>query len=47
MSKTKFTTMIENDLLREIKIAAIKEGRSVSDILCELIKAYLMKKGEE
>ncbi len=47
MKKTKFTTMIENDVLLNIKIQALKEGRSVSDILNDLIKEYLKEKGEE
>ena len=43
MSKVKFTTTIDSVLLQEIKIQAIKENRSVSDILEELIKDYLSK----
>lgn len=45
--KTKFTTMIEADLLEEIKIQAIKEKKSVSSILNDLISDYLKKKSEE
>ena len=41
MSKQKFTTTIDSSLLEEIKIRAIKEKRSVSDILDELIRNYL------
>lgn len=41
MSKQKFTTTIDSSLLEEIKIRAIKEKRSVSDILEELIRNYL------
>ena len=45
IKKAKFTTMICEDLLRGIKIQAIKEGRTVSEILNELIKEYLREKG--
>lgn len=46
MGKVKFTTMIDSVILEKIKIQAIKEKRSVSDILNELLKQYLIKKGE-
>lgn len=41
MSKIKFTTTIESELLKKIKIQAIKEHLSVSAILERLIKEYL------
>lgn len=41
MSKTKFTTTIEDTLLERIKIQAIKERKSVAQILEELIEKYL------
>lgn len=41
MSKQKFTTTIDSELLKQIKIKAINENRSVSDLLEELIKKYL------
>lgn len=41
MAKQKFTTTIDAELLEKIKIQAIKEKRSVSDLLEELIKKYL------
>ena len=44
--KVKFTTMIDEELLSSIKIQSIKEKRSVSDILNELIAEYLQKKSE-
>nr|DAM18534.1 MAG TPA: hypothetical protein [Bacteriophage sp.] len=44
MSKIKFTTTISNELLEKIKIQAIKEHRSVSEILEELIVNYLKNK---
>lgn len=41
MNKVKFTTTIDENLLREIKILAIKEKCSVSAILERLIKEYI------
>lgn len=41
MAKQKFTTTLDSDILEQIKIQAIKEKRSVSDLLEELIKKYL------
>lgn len=41
MSKQKFTTTVDCELLEKIKIQSIKEKRSVSDILEEIIKKYL------
>ena len=41
MSKKKFTTTVDEELLEQVKIQAIKEKRSVSDLLEELIKDYL------
>jgi hypothetical protein len=45
--KVKFTTMVYEELLSAIKIQAIKEKRTVSDILNEIISEYLQKKSEE
>lgn len=44
MEKKKFTTTIDCSLLEEIKIQAIKEKRSVSNILEDLIRDYLKLK---
>lgn len=44
MKKKKFTTTVDPELLEKIKIQAIKEKRSVSDLLEELIKKYLDEK---
>ena len=41
MTKQKFTTTIDSELLEKIKIQSIKEKRSVSDLLEELITKYL------
>lgn len=43
MSKVKFTTTIDANLLEQIKIIAIKEKRSVSAILEKLISEYVRK----
>lgn len=47
MGKVKFTTMVDEEVLSKIKIEAIKEKRSVSDILIELFRKYLKEKGVE
>ena len=39
--KTKFTTTVDSELLEKIKIQAIKEKVSVSNILEKLISEYL------
>jgi hypothetical protein len=44
VSKQKFTTTIDSNLLEKIKIQAVKERCSVSDILEKLISAYLDSK---
>ncbi len=41
MKKIKFTTTISENLLKEIKIQAIQESKSVSEILEYLISQYL------
>ena len=41
MAKQKFTTTIDSELLKKIKIQSIKEKCSVSDLLEELITKYL------
>lgn len=47
MAKVKFTTTIDESLLEQIKILAIKEKCSVSAILERLIKEYLEKNERE
>lgn len=44
MAKKKFTTTLEEELLEQIKIRAIKEKRSVADLLEELVREYLKDK---
>lgn len=46
MGKVKFTTTVDEDLLKRLKIQAVKEGRSVSDLLEEISTKYL-KENEE
>ena len=43
MSKVKFTTTIDEGLLEQIKILAVKEKCSVSAILERLIKEHMGK----
>lgn len=47
MPKIKFTTTISDEILEKIKIQAIKEHRSVSKILEELITNYLKDKSNQ
>lgn len=47
MAKKKFTTTLEESLLEQIKIQAIREKRSVAELLEELIRAYLDKTSKE
>lgn len=47
MNKQKFTTTLNSELLEKIKIQAILEKKSVSDILESLIKSYLDSKSCE
>ena len=42
--KVKFTTNIDEELLKKIKIKAIKEGKNVNEIIEKLLQEYL--KGE-
>lgn len=41
MAKKKFTTTLDEDLLEQIKVQAIREKRSVADLLEKLIMDYL------
>ena len=46
MPKQKFTTTLDETLLEKLKIKAIKEKKSVSAILEELIKQFLEESAE-
>ena len=39
--KVKFTTNINEELLKEVKMTAIKEGRNVNEIIEEQLRKYL------
>ncbi len=41
--KVRFTTTIDEELLKKIKIKAIKEGRNVNEIMEELFEEYLKR----
>lgn len=43
MEKVKLTTYLSAELVEKIKIQAIKEKRSVANILEQLVKEYLDK----
>ena len=44
--KVKFTTTIDSEILKQIKIEAIQTNKSVSQILEQLIKDFLSKQGK-
>lgn len=41
--KKKFTTTIDSQLIKDIKIKAIKENKSVAEIIETLLSEYLKK----
>ncbi len=41
--KVKFTTTIDEELLKKIKIKSIKEGKNVNEIIEELFEEYLKR----
>ncbi len=47
MAKTKLTLNIEEALIEEIKIGAIRQKRSVSNITEELYREFLQRKAKE
>lgn len=47
MEKKKVTTTLPPELFQQIKVQAAKEGRTLSEIMEELIWAYLDKTSKE
>lgn len=43
MARKKFTTTLDEELIKKLKIQAVKEGTDVSKILEKLIEKYLKK----
>lgn len=41
--KVKFTTTIDEELLKKIKIKSIEEGKNVNEIIEELFEEYLKR----
>ena len=41
--KVKFTTNIDERLLKKIKVRAIEEGKNVNEIIEKLLQEYLKK----
>ncbi len=41
--KVRFTTTIDEGLLKKIKVKAIEEGKNVNEIIEELLRKYLKR----
>lgn len=41
--KVRFTTTIDEELLKKIKVRAIEEGKNVNEIIEELLQEYLKR----
>mgnify|MGYP001501805734 CR=1 FL=1 len=41
--KVRFTTTIDDGLLKKIKVKAIEEGKNVNEIIEELLRKYLKR----
>ncbi len=41
--KVKFTTTIDEELLKKIKVRAIEEGKNVNEIIEKLFQEYLKR----
>jgi len=42
--KVRFTTTVDEKLLKKIKVRAIEEGKNVNEIIEELLQEYLNRK---
>ena len=47
MAKQKFTTTLDSELIKQLKIQAIRENCSVAEILEQLISDYLKNNQEQ
>jgi len=41
--KVKFTTTVDEELLKKIKVRAIEEGKNVNEIIEKLLQEYLKR----
>ena len=41
--KVRFTTTIDEELLKKIKVKSIEEGKNVNEIIEELLREYLKR----
>lgn len=41
--KVKFTTNIDEELLKKIKVLAIKQGKNVNEIIEKLLREYVKR----
>ena len=41
--KVRFTTTVDGELLKKIKVRAIEEGKNVNEIIEELLQEYLKR----
>ncbi len=44
MGKKKFTTTLDSELIKQLKIRAVEENTSVANLLEGLVKAFLSSK---
>lgn len=46
MARKKFTTSLDENIIKQLKMQAVKEGTNASKILEKLIKEYLKKQSQ-
>ncbi|MGL0747185.1 hypothetical protein [Secundilactobacillus paracollinoides] len=44
MGKKKFTTTLDSDMIKQLKIIAVEEDTSVASLLENLVQSYLLAK---